>query len=64
MFLEVLSKLHLMPSKLIKKYNILYTISRRKMGQSQQKLSNNGTESAGKWLYNVAQGEHRVSQGH
>jgi len=37
--LEVLSKLHLTPSKLVKKHNFLYTISRRKMGQSQQKLS-------------------------
>lgn len=43
---EVLHKLCLMPSTL-KKCSTLYTISREEMGHSQQKLSYNGTQSAG-----------------
>lgn len=36
---EVLHKLHLLPSRLIKKYSILHTISREEMGQSQQEAN-------------------------
>ena len=45
--LEVFQKLYLMPSKLINKYSISYTISRGEMGQSHQKLSNARMKSAG-----------------
>lgn len=40
-------KLWLVPSKLIEKDRILYTISREGMKQSQQRLSDNRTKSAG-----------------
>lgn len=52
-----LYKLCLISIKPIRKYSILYTISRGEIGQSQQKLLYNGTKS-----YNVALGEYRASQ--
>lgn len=53
-----------MPSKLIKKYSPLYTIFRREMRQSQQKISFNWDQVRGKLNQQIVQGEHRVSQEH